>query len=292
MSSNNTVDFTYFGNHSDEFPKYPHLKRLYELDDSEVEKVVDIIANPSVAHEIEALLHHELEKIAGGSTTIPGEATSIDMHLFFNQRFSLNLRTLGYSRPSEYSFDPAPSESHRITLVANDIVLAPIAGAIELKLYAKSGEKVALQETRTLQQGHTILLSKGKHGIWIAEDSNALVLELAYAQDPLPSVEHYDVESGSFVGLTSASVNATRLEYAIELICKFGSKNHLGKIHEIAINHPLHFIRWRALKNLCEQGYEHALDLLEYISKNDSSSELKEAASHTLSRVTNNVSRI
>jgi hypothetical protein len=99
-------------------------------------------------------------------------------------------------------------------------------------------------------------------------------------------VWNYDVATRQAAFASSGSVDATRMEFAIEVFRLFGDKATLPNLSRIAREHTHHWVRWKAVKTMLQIDLPAGLAALD-TAMQDAHAHVRNAARATLDNLCN-----
>ena len=211
-------------------------------------------------------------------------------------RFTLAVRSLPvravYTPPS----DPFRSDRKFLIALPNDILLGVIgSGRVSVELYRsaspRSSDVFSRQHrlervgTRQVEPGEVIALRAGHDVVdfW-AVDADAVIVELALLKaDRI--VWNYDAETLQAAFASSASVDATRVEYAIELFQLLRYADAVPNLLHLVREHGHHGVRWKAVKAILHLDLAQGISALR-IAVDDPHEHVRNAARATLRNLT------
>jgi hypothetical protein len=275
------------------------LRALIEVDSAKVEDYVPAFQALLASSFLPDLLRRTLGDLDGLRARLDKSCEERDWRLLLTDRFSLGVRKL----PSFSLLDGdrkvvAPGMGQRfLTALPNDVLVGVCGkGSITADHYrsafARDQEvfdrrhRVELVGRRTYVPGEHLMMHASEEIADMLEVKGDLaVLEFALT-DARRIVWNYDAETKQAAFASSGSVDATRIEFAMEMFRLFKAKKALPTLLRIAREHGHHWVRWKAVKIMLQLDVTAGLEALE-AARQDPHQHVRKAAESTLANFRN-----
>lgn len=184
-----------------------------------------------------------------------------DWRLLLTDHFSLGVRVLPAFNLLETPPALPPGARRTIAALPNDVLVGVAGdGHIGANLYRSAFDRddtvfrrdhyLVPAGRRTLTGGDHVLLRACNDVVDFVEVAGRVVmLELALTA-ARPIVWNYDAETLKAAFASSGAVDATRMEFAIDLFHTLGAREAVPNLRRIAREHTHHWLRWKAIKAL------------------------------------------
>ena len=287
-------------NNGEDSLKYPQLQSLISIDSDNLEDYETAFKELLASNFLNEIIHSALKDIKiDPFKTIAGTVSTLDWRIILTKKFSLGLRIA----PSESTATVLNSESmsDAITTLStypNNLLIGVMGrGQLNLDHYRREGNSekdifdgqsfIKFVGNRQMSHADYVVVSASKDVLnFKSIDGQVLLVELAWLK-PDPLVFHFDPVTLKAVRVTSAEVNATRIEFCLEVLRQFNFKPSFESISDIARSNPLHFVRWKAIKALLSLDLHRGINELR-LASDDIHPHVRNAASRTLTNFKNN----
>jgi hypothetical protein len=240
--------------------KYPLLRTLVAVASPRIDDYVAPFCALIRSSFLRDIVAGPLADLDGQRDTLDATAEERDWRIILTEHFSLNVRVL-----PTFALADAPKRegSARRTIAAlpNDILAGVVGeGQIRANLYESAFERddAVFRRDHHLVRAGSRAFGPGDHFIlrashdvvdFVEVSGRVALVELALTQ-PRPIVWNYDAETLRAAYASSGAVDATRMEFAIELFHVFGAREAVPTLSRIAREHGHHWLRWKAVKTL------------------------------------------
>ena len=113
--------------------------------------------------------------------------------------------------------------------------------------------------------------------------ASGLVLQIQMHQNGRPMGLEFDYDTGKLVGASSTSQEPTRLQMLATAMRIFDRQDAFADVLQLT-KHPLHFVRWHAMRECLGLDAQRALTRLQVMSEHDPQPSVRRAANQTLER--------
>jgi len=143
------------------------------------------------------------------------------------------------------------------------------------------GHRVEFVQQRELAAGdHLVLRAADDLVDFVAVTGEVVMIEFAL-RDAMRIVWNYYPDTLQAAFASSASVEATRMEFAIELFQRFKERKAVPTLLRIAREHTHHWVRWKAVKAMLHIDLDSGLAALD-VALRDPHDHVRKAAQTTL----------
>jgi hypothetical protein len=243
---------------------------------------------------VSQLVVDTLANLERDATRVDATAEDADWRLLLTEHFSLGLRT-----PPRYALDgtAARQPGRTLSAIPNDVLIGIIgSGSVRANLYRSASprdpevfrrdHRIELVGERRLRAGDQLLLRACEDVLDVVEvDGDVAMVELALT-NALRIVWNYDAETLAARFASSGSVDATRMEFALELFRIFEDKASLPHLGRIAREYTHHWVRWKAVKTMLQLDLAAGLTALDG-AVDDAHPHVRNAARATLQNLRN-----
>jgi len=229
------------------------------------------------------LANYELHKIHTDPQYLPELASETQMTIIRRARYGLDLKIIPANTPSAMRLY-SPTE-HFLAGVS-----AGTSATVELyeqpqpfpnEIFDPS-RRLINKGTRHLQSGEALSLRAG-YDIFRLQGTNASpIVLLTFSTDFVLRLRwEYDPATLLPTRIIAADPMSSRLEFACKMLAQFASQSSVGPLKNLVQNHPDHFVRWSALKNLLDLNFQEGVELLQQ-ALNDPHPHVRNAARKSL----------
>jgi hypothetical protein len=275
--------------------QHPELRALLDVDSLVITDYIPSFQALLRSNFVEELVATTLRGIGTYTLDLDASTDDSEWRLLLTDRFSLRLGKVpripdpqGGRRPDGV---PAPA-GRTLAALPNDILMGVKGhGTLTANFYRSAFDRdqdvftkehrIELIEQRRLAAGDYVLLRASQDVIeFVESDGGVITLDLALTKANT-IVWNYDPDTLRALFASSGSVNATRMEFTIELFRVFKDRQAIPNLLRIVKEHEFHWIRWEAVKALLHidlDSGKHALD----VASLDSHRHVRAAAAKTL----------
>jgi hypothetical protein len=220
------------------------------------------------------LVRETIADVDGLKDRLESSSGNGDWRLLLTDHFSLNVRTIGRNPQADMLAPFAASAPRHVSALPNNVLMGVKgSGTLRTNLFRSAFERdpevfrrdhrVELIGERTLRDGDQLLLRASEDVLDFVEViGEVATIELALI-NAHRLVWNYDAATGQAAFATSGSVDATRMEFALDLFRLFGDTGALPNLARVAREHTHHWIRWKAVKIMLQLDLESGLAALE-----------------------------
>lgn len=160
--------------------------------------------------------------------------------------------------------------------------MEPFEDADDLAMLAPSFREGALH---TCQTGSVLSFGSNQSFEYTAKaGAHALVLQVQMLHGGLPMTLEFDVDNRKLVGASSPSQEPTRLQMLATAMRIFDRKDAIPQLESL-LDHPLHYVRWHAMREFlgvdAERAWPHLLRLMDF----DPQPAVRRAAARTVEQI-------
>lgn len=229
------------------------------------------------------LVNYELLKINTDPQYVPELASETQMTIVRRARYGLDLKIMPSGTPG------AP----RLYSPTEHFLAGVSAGtSATVELYEQPQplpneifdpkRRLINKGTRHLSSGEVLGLRAGYDIFRFHGTNTAPIVLLTFSTDFVLRLRwEYDPDTLCPTRIIAADPMSSRLEFACKMLAQFGSQTSVAPLKHLAQQHPDHFVRWTALKNLLDLNFEEGLVLLQQ-AVNDPHPHVRNAAHRSL----------
>jgi hypothetical protein len=281
---------------------HPHLRELVAIKSKAVSDYKAAFATLLGSSFLTDVVTEVLQDPEAHRARIESSGEDQDWRLLRTEEFTLGVRKLpalafgeAAPTPSVAANIPAGLEKGVRRIIAalpNDALIGVVGnGNLTADLYRSATDRdhdvfdrkhrIELFERKQLKSGDQLLMRAGNDLMNFVEvKGEVATLELAI-RDADRIVWNYDLDTLEAVYASSASIEATRMEFAIELFRVFNERKALPSLLRIAKEHTHHWVRWKAVKTMLHIDRQAGIEAL-YATLEDKHEHVRRATQKTL----------
>ncbi|MEQ1565949.1 MAG: hypothetical protein ABMA64_09955 [Myxococcota bacterium] len=269
---------------------YPELRPLLAVESLELEEYVAPFTDLMRSGFLARVISEALGLLRSSTERFGGSTSELDWLLLRTPRFSLGLRTT--PRQAE-TFAGLNLPRPLLVALPNDVMMGFVGhGTAEVELFRsafprdqdvfRTDHHLERLGCREVRDGSILELRAGDDvARFTRTDERLAVLELAILA-PRRLVWNYDPDTLQARHAASASVEATRTEFAIELFERFAYIEAVPNLLALGRSSPQHWVRWRALTAALKLDLRQSLGSLRAATQDDPHPHVRNAARATL----------
>lgn len=160
--------------------------------------------------------------------------------------------------------------------------MAPFEDSDDLSTMAPTYTEGALH---TCQTGTVLSFGSDQSFEYTAKaGAHALVLQVQMLHGGLPMTLEFDVDDRKLVGASSPSQEPTRLQMLATAMRIFERKDAIPQLESL-LDHPLHYVRWHAMREYLGVDVERAWPHLVRLMESDPQPAVRRAAARTIEQI-------
>ena len=158
-----------------------------------------------------------------------------------------------------------------------------VDGFQDVHLHSRAA-KIREVSAGTCRAGEIVEILRGPHCLSLKAPVEVFAIQVSTKKSDQLSWA-FDRVSGRSLGVSSASIGASRVQLACRALAELGSYRAVDSLRDLARNHSFHFVRMEAIRSLFILNDERLLELLRERALEDPHPHVRTACSRNLSRM-------
>lgn len=174
----------------------------------------------------------------------------------------------------------------QLSLLANDACFMFLgSGTMQLRhlevVPDSDGEELRHSRVVSYSGGDVATIRRGEDAFETMSVNGTIWLLQLIINEHSDLVSHYDRHSLRRTGVSSASVHASRLEFAMDILARFPAEGALDRLEMIYETSRFYFVRWKAVKTLLRLDLQRGAGVL-MRARSDAHPQVRAAADRTI----------